>query len=53
MRETMREAPRVGLAAPQVGEPLQLVVIEATSEFQQTLPQAILDERERPLSPST
>jgi len=28
MVETMREAPGVGLAAPQVGEPLQLIVVE-------------------------
>jgi peptide deformylase len=28
MLETMRDAPGVGLAAPQIGEPLQLVVIE-------------------------
>ena len=28
MLETMREAPGVGLAAPQIGEPMQLVVIE-------------------------
>jgi peptide deformylase len=28
MRETMRDAPGVGLAAPQIGEPLQLAVIE-------------------------
>src|SRR5262245_36864377 len=28
MRETMREAPGVGLAAPQIGESLQLAVIE-------------------------
>jgi len=28
MRETMREAPGVGLAAPQIGLPLQLAVIE-------------------------
>jgi peptide deformylase len=28
MRETMREAPGVGLAAPQVGVPLRLAVIE-------------------------
>jgi peptide deformylase len=28
MRETMRDAPGVGLAAPQVGLPIQLVVIE-------------------------
>jgi peptide deformylase len=30
MFETMRDAPGVGLAAPQVGVPLRLVVIEAT-----------------------
>jgi len=28
MRETLRDAPGVGLAAPQVGESLQLAVIE-------------------------
>jgi peptide deformylase len=28
MRETMRDAPGVGLAAPQIGEPLRLAVIE-------------------------
>ena len=29
MRETMHDAPGVGLAAPQIGIPLELVVIEA------------------------
>jgi peptide deformylase len=33
MRETMRDAPGVGLAAPQIGEPLQLVVIEDRPEY--------------------
>ncbi len=33
MRETMREAPGVGLAAPQIGEPLQIAVIEDRSEY--------------------
>ena len=33
MRETMRDAPGVGLAAPQVGLSLQLVVIEDRSEY--------------------
>jgi len=28
MRETMRDAPGVGLAAPQIGESIQLAVIE-------------------------
>ncbi len=32
MRETMREAPGVGLAAPQIGLPLQLAVIEDIGE---------------------
>jgi peptide deformylase len=31
MRETMRDAPGVGLAAPQVGEPLRMAVIEDPS----------------------
>jgi peptide deformylase len=33
MRETMREAPGVGLAAPQIGESIQLAVIEDRSEY--------------------
>lgn len=32
MRETMRAAPGVGLAAPQIGLPLRLAVIEDTAE---------------------
>src|SRR6478736_6592465 len=32
MRETMREAPGVGLAAPQIGLSLQMAVIEDTAE---------------------
>jgi peptide deformylase len=32
MRETMRDAPGVGLAAPQVGVPLRLAVIEDVAE---------------------
>jgi peptide deformylase len=36
MRETMREAPGVGLAAPQIGLSLQLAVIEDTGEFAAT-----------------
>jgi peptide deformylase len=34
MRDTMREAPGVGLAAPQIGESLQLVVIEDPPQLQ-------------------
>ena len=33
MRNTMREAPGVGLAAPQIGQSLQLVVIEDRPEY--------------------
>ena len=33
MRETMRDAPGVGLAAPQVGVPLQIAVIEDRSQY--------------------
>jgi peptide deformylase len=33
MRETMRDAPGVGLAAPQIGEPVQLAVIEDRAEY--------------------
>lgn len=34
MRETVRDAPGVGLAAPQVGLPLQLAVIEDREDYQ-------------------
>jgi peptide deformylase len=34
MRETMRDAPGVGLAAPQIGVPLQLAVIEDAGEIE-------------------
>jgi len=47
MRETMRDAPGVGLAAPQVGEPLQLVVIEDREEYVVGVPPERLAERER------
>jgi peptide deformylase len=35
MRETMRDAPGVGLAAPQIGESLQLAVIEDRPDYQE------------------
>ncbi len=37
MRETMYAAPGVGLAAPQIGEALQLAVIEDRPEYHQRL----------------
>jgi peptide deformylase len=47
MRETMRAAPGVGLAAPQIGEPLQLVVIEDPPELHARLTRDELADRER------
>jgi peptide deformylase len=47
MRETMRDAPGVGLAAPQIGESLQLIVIEDRVEYHQALSPERLAERER------
>jgi peptide deformylase len=47
MRETMHDAPGVGLAAPQVGVPLQLAVIEDREENMKELSRETLAERER------
>lgn len=37
MRDTMRKAPGVGLAAPQIGVPIQLAVIEYPEEYLEQL----------------
>jgi peptide deformylase len=47
MRETMRAAPGVGLAAPQIGEPIALAVIEDRADYQQRLDDEDLRARER------
>ncbi len=47
MQETMRDAPGVGLAAPQVGVPLQLAVIEDKEEYLKGIAPEELEERER------
>jgi len=47
MRETMRDAPGVGLAAPQVGLSLQLAVIEDSEALQRTIAPERLAERGR------
>jgi len=47
MRETLTDAPGVGLAAPQVGEPLQLAIIEDKAEYHATLKATELEERGR------
>src|ERR1700683_2944901 len=51
MRETMHDAPGVGLAAPQIGIPLQLVVIEDQSQFLEKISAEELAERERTAVP--
>lgn len=51
MRETMRDAPGVGLAAPQVGLPLQLAVIEDRPEYCKDISPDVLAERERQAIP--
>jgi peptide deformylase len=47
MRETMREAPGVGLAAPQIGLSLQMVVIEDRKEYHKEVSAEQLKLRER------
>lgn len=47
MRETMRAAPGVGLAAPQIGESIALAVIEDRSEYQDRLDRDDLVARNR------
>jgi peptide deformylase len=50
MRETMRSAPGVGLAAPQVGMPLQLAVIEDREEYHAKLtPERLVERQRRPV----
>jgi peptide deformylase len=47
MIETMRKAPGVGLAAPQIGIPWRVIVLEDRPELQATLNPAERAERER------
>lgn len=47
MREAMRAAPGVGLAAPQIGRPLQIAVIEDRAELHKDITPELLKERER------
>lgn len=53
MRQTMFAAPGVGLAAPQVGEGLQVVVMEDDGEWTATMSTARLDELRRERLPFT
>jgi peptide deformylase len=51
MRETMHDAPGVGLAAPQVGVSIQLLVIEDPPELIQKLsPQQALERERKPVA---
>jgi len=47
MHASMRAAPGVGLAAPQVGLSLQLAVIEDRADYHKDVEEAVLKERER------
>lgn len=47
MKECMRRAPGVGLAAPQIGLNIQLAVIEDSAENLKNIPENILKSRER------
>jgi peptide deformylase len=47
MQDTMHDAPGVGLAAPQVGIPLQLAVIEDQEDFMKHLPDSELQQKGR------
>ncbi|MGH9616531.1 MAG: peptide deformylase [Acidobacteriaceae bacterium] len=47
MRETLRDAPGVGLAAPQIGESMQLAVVEDRAEYHKSLTEAELKDRQR------
>jgi peptide deformylase len=47
MQETLRDAPGVGLAAPQIGESIQLAIIEDLPEYGRNLTDEQRAERER------
>jgi len=51
MRNTMREAPGVGLAAPQIGQSIQLAVIEDRATYISDLSEDELAERQRAAIP--
>lgn len=51
MRDTMREAPGVGLAAPQIGKSIQLAVIEDRADYLERLSPDELAETQRAAIP--
>jgi peptide deformylase len=51
MHETLRDAPGVGLAAPQIGESIQLAIIEDLPEYSNNLTEEQMAERARQAVP--
>jgi peptide deformylase len=51
MHDTLREAPGVGLAAPQIGEPIRLAIIEDLPEYARNLTAEQIADRERQAVP--
>jgi peptide deformylase len=51
MRDTMRDAPGVGLAAPQIGLAIQVAVIEDQPSYTQGISAEVLAQRERTAVP--
>src|SRR5262245_22301690 len=47
MHQTLRDAPGVGLAAPQIGESIQLAIIEDLPDFSNNLTAQQISDRER------
>jgi peptide deformylase len=47
MHETLRDAPGVGLAAPQIGHAIQLAIIEDLPEYSREIPSEELTARQR------
>jgi peptide deformylase len=47
MIATLRDAPGVGIAAPQVGEPLQIIVIEDLAKYHDMVSKPLLKEQNR------
>ncbi|MDB5182567.1 MAG: Peptide deformylase [Candidatus Saccharibacteria bacterium] len=47
MIETLRDSPGVGLAAPQVGEPLRILIVEDLAKYHEQIPIDVLKSQER------
>ncbi len=47
MVETLRDSPGVGLAAPQVGESLQIFIVEDLAKYHEQVPKGVLKAQER------